>query len=81
MKKKYNTYKQLADAFKSGELDKNKYFLMLDKGGTENSICYIGDENMSDEELDNMYDECRNLFDCPEIEDVFDALEIPWEWC
>jgi len=31
MKKKYNTYKELADAFKSGELDRNKYFLMLDK--------------------------------------------------
>ena len=81
MKYKYTTYKELADAFKSGELDRNKYFLMLDKGGTENTLCCMCDENATDEEIDRMYDEARYLFRCPELEDVFNALEIPWEWC
>jgi hypothetical protein len=81
MKKKYNTYRELADAFKSGELDSTKYFLMLDKGGTENALCYKWDNNLSDEENDENQDKAYGLFDCPEIEDAFTALEIPWEWC
>ena len=81
MKKKYKTYKELSDAFKSGELDKSKYFLMLDKVGTENSLAYIWDDNISDVENDRLSDEAWGLFDCPEIEEAFTALEIPWEWC
>ncbi len=81
MKKKYKTYKELSDAFKSGELDRNKCFLMLDKGGSENSLSYRWDDNLSDRVNDALMDDVRDLFDCPEIEDVFTALEIPWEWC
>lgn len=79
--KTYNTYKELADAFKSGELDKDHYFLMLDKGGTENCLCYMGDDSMDDEEIDFHSDRATKMFNCPEIEDAFTALGIPWEWC
>lgn len=79
-KPKYKNYAELSAAFKSGELSKG-YFLMLDKGGTENSLCFA-DDSLSDEEVDKINDKCGDLFsgDQP-IESIFEALGIPAEWC
>jgi len=79
MKPKYETYAELAAAFKSGELGKG-YFLMLDKGGTENSLNFY-DEDLSDEENERKQEECSEMFECPELETVFADLGIPAEWC
>lgn len=79
---KYNNYTELAAAFKSGELSSDNYFLRLDKGGTENSLCWIDDPELSDDENAAKSDECRELFDGDQsIETVFEALGIPCEWC
>jgi hypothetical protein len=82
-RKIYTTYKQLSEAFKCGELDKNLYFIMLDKGGTENSFCYRGRKGESEKEFDLKSEECREIFQPgdEEIESLFEALEIPAEWC
>jgi hypothetical protein len=78
-KPKYSNYAELAAAFKSGELSKH-YYLMLDKGGTENSLNYF-DPNASDEENEKMQNGCAELFGGDhDIETVFDALGIPWLW-
>ncbi len=76
----YQSYAELSAAFKSGELDKH-YYLMLDKGGTENSLCYHNPE-LSDEENDRKQDECSAMFPGEhEIESAFEALGIPAQWC
>ncbi len=49
-KPKYANYAELAAAFKSGELGKG-YYLMLDKGGTENCLNFY-DKDLSDEDND-----------------------------
>ena len=80
---KYKTYAELSAAFKSGELDPACYFLVLDKGGTENHLRWHK-EGASDSERDRMNDECRKLFDGgrPDaIEELFAAAGIPCEWC
>lgn len=77
---KYTTYKELVSAFKSGELGKG-YYLMLDKGGCENHLTFH-DKGLSEEENEKKQEGCRDIFDTEYgIESVFDALEIPWEWC
>jgi hypothetical protein len=86
---KYKTYKELADAFKSGELKAGKlrprqpgYFLMLDKGGTENHLSYVPEEDMSDLEAERRQDECGEIFEAPDgVEPILEALGIPWDWC
>lgn len=78
-KAKYTTYKQLGEAFASGELTKYHY-LMLDKGATENCLNYYNPDG-SDEENEKMQDECSELFDCPDIETSFADLGIPTKWC
>lgn len=86
---KYNSYKELAEAFRSGALPTGKmrprkagYFLMLDKGGTQNSLSYIPEEGMSDEENEKKQEECADIFEAPEgVEAMLDALGIPWDWC
>lgn len=80
---KYKTYAELSAAFKSGELDKSKYYIMLDKSGTENSFCHRYDPNLSDEENDLADEKCRQIFQTPEdeVEALFEALKIPAEWC
>lgn len=77
---KYKTYGELAAAFKSGELDQY-YYLMLDKGGTENSLNYYNPE-LSDAALEAKQAECSELFNCDnDMEQVFKSLGIPCEWC
>lgn len=74
---KYTTIKELANAFKSGELDES-YSLMVDKGG-----CYFhltlhqdGDEEGEDER----YEKCQELFkreyDEP-LTELFEMVGIP----
>lgn len=81
MKPKYKTYAELAAAFKSGELGRG-YFLMLDKGGCENSLSFH-DPLLSDEDNEREDEKCRDLFDGDgvRIETAFTALGIPWGWC
>lgn len=77
---KYANYAELAAAFKSGELGKG-YYLMLDKRGTENCLCFH-DESLSDEENDEKSDECSDLFTQPDdMLEVFTSMGIPSKWC
>lgn len=80
---KYKTYAELSAAFKSGELDKSKYYIMLDKGGTENKFCCRYDPELSDAQNEDNDDRAMDIFITPdqEIEALFEALEIPAEWC
>jgi hypothetical protein len=81
-KPKYANYAELAAAFKSGELDQH-YYMMLDKGGADASLCYHNPK-LSDVENDRKSDECSKLFR-PEysdhIFDLYQALGIRAEWC
>ena len=77
----YQTYTNLAHAFSSGELDKDKYFLMLDNDNCR--LCYV-DDSLSEEELDAKNEECVEWF-CgngySDLAEVCDAAGIPCEWC
>lgn len=79
---KYKDYAELAAAFKSGELDEH-YYIMLDKGGADASLCYHNPEK-SERENDQINDHLTDLFD-PEysdhIFDLYKALGIRAEWC
>jgi len=78
--KKYHTYAQLAAAFKSGELTKHHY-LMLDKGGTENMLCFHNPK-FTDEQNDAENSKCSDMFDGGDgIEGMLTALGIKNEWC
>lgn len=85
---RYNSYKELANAFKSGELRSRiedgkrvGYYIMLDKGGCQNSLNFY-DPALSDMENESRQEGCREIFDAREgVEQLFDALEIPHEWC
>ena len=75
---KYTTLTELAQAFKSGELDKS-YRVWIDKGGCQLSLDQIGPEETEDER----YDHCHELFDrdygcC--IEELMKLAGIPCEW-
>lgn len=82
-KPKYKDYAALSAAFKSGELDAKKYYIMLDKGGADASLCFQ-DENLSEEDNEAMNDKCASLFDpkySDHIDDLYSALGIPMQWC
>lgn len=78
--KKYPTYKALAEAFRSGELPRTMYRLMLD-----NDECFldrVDTQGMTPEEIDDVRDECRGLFHGDgqlDLEHVITALGIPCE--
>lgn len=55
---KYTTLTEIAEAFKSGELDET-YVVTIDKGGCELSLQQSGPEEKEDE----LYDHCQELFD------------------
>lgn len=82
-KPKYKTYLELAAAFKSGELPKG-YYMMMDKGGAEASLNFY-DKSLSDEELEEKQDACMDLFNPPQsdaiVEDLFNEMGIPCQWC
>ena len=75
---KYGTYVELAAAFASGELDREKYILVMDNDSCK--IQYRGDDMDEDE----AYEHGRSLF-CGggygDIVDVCEAAGIPAEWC
>lgn len=86
---KYKTYAEIAAAFRSGELqngtdeDGNRagYYIMLDKGGCENSLNFY-DPKLSDRENERLQEGCHDIFSPPEgVEALFEALGIPCEWC
>ena len=80
--KKYKSYKELSEAFKSGELDPNKYYLTLDKGGTENFLSWRWDDSLTDLENEKMQDKASRMWlQDPPIEELFEAAGIPCEWC
>ena len=78
---KYRNYSELAEAFKSGELDVN-YRIVLDKGGNDASLNYYNPK-LSERENELKQAECINLFDPTyreHLDDLFVALGIPMEW-
>ena len=75
-KYKYTSYAALAAAFKSGELDPEKYVLMLD-----NDNCYLSYRG-DDMDEDDAFDHCEKLFwgnGDFDFEEVVTALGIPCE--
>jgi hypothetical protein len=87
--KKYANLGELAEAFRSGELDRNVYSLMLDNDCS--SLCYRGplpegmdpDSDEYDEFIDEKETECSEWFNgngVLDIEDACVALGIPCEW-
>lgn len=81
--KSYKNFAELSEAFKTGELDKDRYYMMLDKGGTENCLNYRGAPGESDEEIERKQEECGKIFNPGEnqIEALFKTLGIPTENC
>lgn len=80
--RKYKSYTELAAAFKSGELDSTKYYLMLDNDST--GLCRLYDDSLSYEENDRLNEEAGEWFSgdgYQDIEAMADALGIPNEWC
>lgn len=81
---KYTTYKQLSEAFRSGELGEH-YYLMLDKSGCCNSLNYY-DKNATADENEKRQEACTMIFDFDDsdgsipIESACDALGIRYEW-
>lgn len=75
---KYKSYKELAAAFKSGELDPKKYVLVMDNDCC--SLDYRGDDMNEDE----AYKHAQSLFQgngYSDIAEVCIAAGIPAEWC
>lgn len=78
-KAKYATLKQLAAAFKSGELD-DSYRLVMDKGGCALHLTQLGPEYGADER----YDKCQALFHREYGDPLVELMAmagIPAEWC
>lgn len=82
-KAKYKNYAELSVAFKSGELDRSHYSIVLDKGGMQADLRYYNDK-LSEKENEREQEKCRSIFK-PEyadhIDDLYVALGIPCEWC
>ena len=79
---KYPTYEALAKAFATGELDKNKYVLVLDNDCC--SLDYRGDDADDEEAQNEAYERCQKLFHGGGYADLGDAVRaagIPCEWC
>ena len=75
---KYKTFAELANAFASGELDKEKYILVMDNDSS--GLQYRGDDMQESE----AYEHTKSLFSGggpDDIVDVCNAAGIPAEWC
>lgn len=76
--RKYKSYTELAKAFQTGELDKEKYILIMDNDSCH--LRYSGDDMDEDE----AYEHCQKLFKgggYGDIVDVCHAAGIPADWC
>lgn len=87
---KYKNLTELAAAFRSGDLNRAHYTLVLDNDGSW--LRYIGplpdgvarDSEAADVWLDAKHDECRAWFrgnGYSDLSDACDAAGIPNEWC
>lgn len=85
---KYANLIELAEAFRSGELNRDEWFLMLDNDSS--SLRYKGpnpneeDTDEYDMFVDRKNDEANELFEGDGYADLKDACEaagIPAEWC
>lgn len=77
--KKYKSYRELAAAFASGELDPKKCFLFVDNDSTH--LTYR-DEPVSMAEADKLGEHYATLFQGNghyDFGDALNALDIPWE--
>lgn len=79
---KYTTLKELAAAFKSGEIDRGDYFLRIDKGGAQLRLrTYTAD--LTEEEVDSRNEHCEELFqrpyECP-VQELLRIAGIPSEY-
>jgi len=74
---KYKDFEEVVAAFKSGELDKTKYVLVLDSNVVK--LRYEGD----DMDEDDAYLHCFRLFrgHPQDIDKLITALGLPCEWC
>ena len=90
MKRKYKNIKELARAFKCGELSKKEWTLILDNDCS--SLRYTGalpdgmdeDSEEADVWLDKKNDEADKLFygnGYSDLQDACEAAGIPTEWC
>lgn len=79
---KYTTITELAEAFKSGELDAS-YHLVIDKGGCSLRLRQDGPPMPDSEEASQRYEHCKQLFrreyECP-LDELFRIAGIPAQW-
>lgn len=89
MQPKYKTLVELAEAFRTGELSKDHYVLVLDNDCS--FLRYIGPRPdgieeggaAEDEWEDERYEHCKTLFagnGYSDLEDACTAAGIPCEW-
>jgi len=69
-------YKRLIEDFKSGKLDKNKYYLVLDNDDI--GFYTVGEEDEEYERLCELYGRGNGYND---IGDILYAAGVPCEWC
>lgn len=84
MPAKYTTIEQVSNAFINKELDSKSYFLMLDKGGADVTLCFRYNENLSEDENERLQEDAAKLVDISYGEPLMQALKalkIPCEWC
>lgn len=85
MARKYKTLSDLANAFKTGELLKTEWVLVLDND--DSFLRFIGDpQNCEDEDLyrDRMTDHADELYrgnGCADLQEACEAAGIPSEPC
>ena len=90
MQPKYKNLIELAEAFRSGELNKEHYTLILDNDSSH--LQYTGPlpdgveegSEAADAWGDEQYQKCRTLFSgngYSDIDDACTAAGIPCEWC
>lgn len=80
--KVYKTIQSLSDAFNSGELDKSKFFLMLDKSGNAVSLSMSYDNDLTDiqnEKAEAEAPKSKIEYATP-LEQALTILGIPWKW-
>jgi hypothetical protein len=73
---KYTTFQGLAKAFASDELDTQKHYLLLDKGGTSISLMEYDSSTEESTQLDSFSWETGKS----PLDDLLNSMGIPTEW-